>query len=96
MLCMKLFRSSDSTLKILDILNGIVLSPKSFHIKNGLNGRIAFTTTFRHGKTVMVCHYYTSSEIFNHILMTRYQECVDHPSSKYFRIHVHNIPKESF
>ena len=56
------FRSLGFILKTPDIEKGIRVTPKSSHIKGGINGRTAYTTTSRQGKTVVVGPYLISSE----------------------------------
>ena len=57
-------------MNILEMVKGVLVIPKIFHIKNGLIGRIAYTTTSNNEKTVVVCPYHMSSEKIHQVLMT--------------------------
>ena len=94
MLCLTQLRSPDLTLKIPEMVKGGQVTPESFHMKNGLNGRTAFTTTSRHGKTGVVCTYHMSSETLHQV--QKKQGCAEYPSRKSCRKHVHKKLKESY
>ena len=49
---------------------GGLSNTKWFSHENGLNGRTASTTNYRHGKTVIVCPCHMSSKKINQVLMT--------------------------